>query len=165
MGLLSLFALAGCVNIPEGVEPVSDFNLDRYLGTWHEIARLENRFERGLIKVTATYSLNPDGSIQVLNKGYDPSSKAWKQAEGRAYPVGAPDIGRLKVSFFGPFYAGYNIIALDPEYQHALVCGNDRSYLWILARTPTLPEATMQRLLNKAHELGFDTKALIYPET
>jgi apolipoprotein D and lipocalin family protein len=156
-----LISLCGCAQIPEGVAPVKGFHVQRYLGTWYEIARLDHPFERGLINVTATYSLNTDGSIAVLNRGFDPNRNQWRQAKGRGYFVSTPDVARLKVSFFGPFYGGYNIIDLDDNYAYALVCGNNRSYLWILARTPQLPEAVTTRLIQKAKDLGFDTDALI----
>lgn len=158
-----LCGLCGCVQIPQGITAVQGFDVQRYLGTWYEIARLDHSFERGLINVNATYSLNADGSLKVLNRGYDPSRNQWKEAEGRAYFVSAPDLGRLKVSFFGPFYGGYNIIDLEEDaYAHALVCGNNRAYLWILARQPVLAEAVKESLVQKAKSLGFNTDALIY---
>lgn len=157
--------LCGCATgAPEGVEPVTGFELDRYLGKWHEIARLDHRFERGLSKVSAEYSMRADGGVRVLNRGYNGEKEEWKEAEGRAYFTGDASVGSLKVSFFGPFYGGYNIIELDREgYSWSLVCGPDRSYLWILARTPELESATLERLKARAAELGFDTEKLIYP--
>ena len=119
---------------PRGVTVVNNFDAKRYLGTWYEIARFDHRFERGLEKVTATYSLRDDGGLNVINKGYNPDREMWQQSEGKAYFTGAPTRAALKVSFFGPFYGGYNVIALDREYRHALVCGPDRDYLWILSR-------------------------------
>lgn len=164
---LALCCLAtGCssVGIPDGLQPVTGFDPDRYLGTWHEIARLDHSFERGLTKVTATYSLKSDGSIRVLNRGYDAGKARWKEAEGVARFLGERNVGSLKVSFFGPFYGGYHILALDREnYQYALVCGPSRSYLWILARETKLPESTLSELLRQAHDAGFSTNALIYP--
>jgi apolipoprotein D and lipocalin family protein len=161
--LMTLFCLAGCVGIPDGVVAVKGFDVNRYVGTWYEIARLDHSFERGLTNVSATYSLNADGSVKVINRGFDPARKAWKEAEGKAYFVESPDTGRLKVSFFGPFYGGYNIIGLDKEnYSYVLICGNDRSYLWILARKPVIDEAVRISLVEKAKGLGFNTDALIY---
>ena len=160
---LLLLGICGCVKIPAGVSAVKGFDVQRYLGTWYEIARLDHSFERGLINVSATYTLNEDGSVRVINRGFDPKLKRWKEAEGRARFVAGSDLGRLKVSFFWPFYGGYNIIALDErDYSYALVCGNSRSYLWILARQPELPATTMGALTQKASALGFDTNALIY---
>jgi apolipoprotein D and lipocalin family protein len=169
LGLLAAAVCAafcsGCsVGAPEGAVPVTGFELERYLGVWHEVARLDHRFERGLTQVTAEYSLRPDGGVKVLNRGFKAAKSEWKEAEGRAYFTGDKGTGQLKVSFFGPFYGGYNIIDLDKDgYRYALVCGPSRSYLWILAREPELPEADLKRLLDKAASLGFDTGALVYP--
>lgn len=153
----------GCTGIPENVSPVTGFDVNRYLGTWYEIARLDHSFERGLEQVTAKYSLREDGGIRVVNQGFNTAKKRWKQAEGRAYFTGTSDIGRLKVSFFGPFFGGYNIIDLDKEhYQYALVCGPDKSYLWILARQPVIDKLTLEHIVAKASRLGFDTNQLIF---
>lgn len=158
-----LMLLASCTGMPDGVVPVRNFELDRYLGTWYEIARLDHRFERGLESVSAHYELREDGGVAVLNKGYDTNKQVWDQAEGKAYFVGDTDVGQLKVSFFGPFYGGYNIVELDLDnYQYSLVCGPNRSYLWILSRTPELDSKTLDRLVSKATELGFATDELIY---
>jgi len=159
--------LGGCSNtdLPKGLEPVENFELERYLGKWHEIARLDHSFERGLERVTAEYEKREDGGIRVINRGYDPDKERWEEAEGKAYFMEEASRGRLKVSFFGPFYGGYNIIALDENYQWAMVAGPDRSYLWILARQPGLGRETLTRLVDKAEALGFDTDALIYPQT
>jgi len=160
---LLLVGMCGCAHIPDGVVAVKNFDAQRYLGTWYEIARLDHSFERGLVNVSATYSLRKDGGLRVMNRGFDPKLNRWKEAEGRAYFVAGRDQGRLKVSFFGPFYGGYNIIALDErDYAHALICGNSRSYLWILARQPQLSAAALADLTARARALGFDTNALIY---
>jgi apolipoprotein D and lipocalin family protein len=157
--------LVGCAGIPKGVEPVTDFDLERYLGTWYEIARLDHRFERGLTDISATYRLRDDGGIDVVNRGYSVQSAEWKEATGKAYFVGDPHIGRLKVSFFGPFYGGYNIVALDHDnYEYAMIAGPNRSYLWILARKPHLPSKTIDRLTAKAEQLGFPVEDLIFVE-
>lgn len=154
--------LSGCVGIPDGVMPVGGFDVNRYLGKWYEIARLDHSFERGLEQVTAEYSLSEDGDIRVINRGYNTAKQAWQEAEGRAKFVGSADEGRLKVSFFGPFYGGYNIVALDKDYQHVMIVGNDRDYLWILSRTPQMEPSVLQGLVAKAKALGFDTGSLIY---
>lgn len=160
---LVLLGLCGCAHIPDGLSAVKGFDAQRYMGTWYEIARLDHSFERGLINVSATYSLREDGGLRVLNRGFDPKGNRWKEAEGRAYFVSGPDQGRLRVSFFRPFYGGYNILRLDERnYGYALICGNNRSYLWILARQPNLPEPVMASLTQEAKNLGFDTQALIY---
>tara|TARA_R110001583_G_scaffold132142_2_gene284119 strand:- start:86068 stop:86685 length:618 start_codon:yes stop_codon:yes gene_type:complete len=163
--LLSVAALGACTSVPDGVTPVSPFELDRYLGRWYEIARLDHSFERGLSDVTADYRLQADGSVEVVNRGYDGKKAEWREAVGRAVFLGERDVGSLKVSFFGPFYGGYHIADLDqPGYRWALVTGPDRDYLWILARTPELPAEVRERLVSKASALGFDTSKLIWVE-
>lgn len=148
---------------PKGIKPISGFELDRYLGKWYEIARLDHSFERGLNRVTADYSLRDDGGLKVINRGYNPDKNEWKEATGKAYFVETPDIGQLKVSFFGPFYGGYNILALDKaSYQYALVAGPNRSYLWILARSPNLDALLVEQLVRKAQLMGFPVDDLIY---
>ena len=159
---LLLALLGGCTGVPDGLTPVDNFDANRYLGTWYEIARLDHRFERGLEQVSAHYSLNPDGSIKVINRGYDPEQRQWQQAEGTAKFVDSPTVGQLKVSFFGPFYGGYNVLQLAPDYRYALVCGPDRDYLWILARTASLPEQDLKFLVAEAKRMGFATEQLIY---
>ena len=154
---------SGCSGTPEGVDPVTGFELERYLGRWYEIARLDHRFERGLSDVTATYSLRDDGGVHVVNRGYNIESGEWDEAVGKAYFAGAPNVGHLKVSFFGPFYGGYNVIELDKTgYQYSLVAGPDRSYLWILSRTPEMSPDALQDLIRKAEGLGFATSELIF---
>jgi apolipoprotein D and lipocalin family protein len=154
---------AACTGIPEGIEPVGEFEADRYLGRWYEIARLDHSFERGLTRVTADYERQDDGGISVVNRGYDRARGEWREARGRAYFLGDPAVASLKVSFFGPFYGGYHVIALDrKEYRWALISGPSRSFLWVLARTPTLPDATLEALVSRAAELAFPTEDLIF---
>lgn len=160
--MLFVALLAGCAQIPDGVQAVEGFDTQRYLGKWYEIARLDHRFERGLTNVTAVYTAREDGSIGVLNRGFDPEKGEWQQAEGRAKLAGAPGTAMLKVSFFGPFYGGYNVVDLDPDYQLSLVSGPNRSYLWILARRPDPPRDAVDRIVKRAAELGFDTSELIF---
>jgi apolipoprotein D and lipocalin family protein len=153
----------GCTGVPDGVSVVTDFDIERYLGTWYEIARLDHSFERGLSQVTATYSLREDGGVHVVNRGRSDDTGEWDEAIGKAYFVGARDIGQLKVSFFGPFYGGYNVIDLDKiDYQYSLVAGPNRDYLWILARTPQLESSTVETLIDRARALGFATDELIF---
>jgi apolipoprotein D and lipocalin family protein len=144
------------------MQPVTGFAPERYLGTWYEIARLDHSFERGLTRVTANYAARPDGGIDVLNRGFDAESGEWQEARGRARFVGPRDVASLEVSFFGPFYGGYNVVDLDPGYTIALVVGPTRSYLWILARSPAPPRAEVDRLVARAQQLGFDTSELIF---
>lgn len=163
-GVAISLALVACSSPtpPKGVTPISDFDASRYLGKWYEIARLENRFERGLEQVSATYGKRSDGGISVANRGFDPQKGEWKLSEGKAYFTGKPTTAALKVSFFGPFYGGYNVIALDDDYQYALVSGPNRDYLWILSRTPTLPPQVRQNYLIIARGLGFAVDDLVW---
>ncbi len=153
---------AGCTSAPKGVKPVTEFDAERYLGKWYEIARLDHSFERGLTDVTATYTLAPDGAIAVLNRGYLPSKKEWDSVEGRGVLLGSPDIGSLKVKVGAPFYGGYHVIALAPDYSHAMVAGPTRDYLWILARSPKLAPTVLEPLVAQAKAQGFETDKLIY---
>jgi len=162
--LLALL-LTGCVGIPKNVQPVDNFRLEKYLGQWYEIARLDHSFERGLSRVTANYSLRDDGGVRVLNRGYSAKEDTWKVAEGKAFFVQRTDQGYLKVSFFGPFYGSYIVFELDDTgYQYALVCGPNKAYLWMLARTPEIPQELKDALVAKAAALGFDTDKLVFPE-
>ncbi|APE30300.1 lipocalin [Halomonas aestuarii] len=156
--------LAGCAGLPDGTRAVTDFSLDRYLGQWYEIARLDHSFEEGLDCVTADYSRRDDGGVRVINRGVNLETQEANVAEGKAYPVGEADVGRLKVSFFGPFYAGYNVLALDDGYGWALVAGPNRDYLWVLSRTPRLAPATYRALVQRAEALDFPVEELIEVE-
>ncbi|WP_312241215.1 outer membrane lipoprotein Blc [Pantoea sp.] len=158
----TLLSVSCSITPPKNVDVVEGFEADRYLGQWYEIARLDHRFERGLDHVTATYSKRDDGGLKVVNRGYQPEKDRWKESTGKAYFTGAPQRAALKVSFFGPFYAGYNVIALDPDYRYALVCGPNRHYLWILSRTPQLDEGVKQKLTVQARQAGFPVESLIW---
>lgn len=164
--LLALpFILVACTGKPDGVVAVNDFKLERYLGTWYEIARLDHSFERGLNNITAEYSLRDDGGVKVINRGFSKEDSEWQQAEGKAYFVENPDTGYLKVSFFGPFYGSYVIFELDRKnYQYAFISGPNTSYLWLLARTPQLDKKIIEQFATQAQQLGFDTSKLIYVE-
>ena len=163
LSIVLALLVTGCVGIPENVKPVDNFRVEKYLGKWYEIARLDHSFEQGLTRVTAVYSLRDDGGIRVINRGYLAAENRWKEAEGKAYFVHESHQGHLKVSFFGPFYGSYIVIELDHEnYQYALVCGADTSYLWIMARDPEIKEEIKSMLVAKAKALGFDTNKLIY---
>ena len=165
LSALSAMFLLNCAGMPEGVKPVENFELEKYLGKWYEIARLDHSFERGLSRVTAEYSLRDDGGVRVLNRGYSEKNGRWKEAEGKAYFVDAHDLGHLKVSFFGPFYGSYIVFELDREnYRHALVSGPKKSFLWILAREPKIDEEVKRKLLARAAAAGFETEKLIFVE-
>ena len=164
-GVLVLLTLSGCARAPDGVTPVTEFELERYLGTWYEIARLDHRFERGLSRVTADYGMRTDSGVRVVNRGFDDASGEWQEATGKAYFVGKSDVGQLQVSFFGPFYGGYNIVALDKAgYRYSLVAGPSRKYLWILSRTPQMDQEALDRLVGIAADLDFATDELIFVE-
>jgi apolipoprotein D and lipocalin family protein len=153
---LALAALltTSCTQVPTGITPVSPFDINNYLGEWHEIARLDHSFERGLTKVTAQYSLREDGGVKVINRGYNAEDDRWEEAEGKAYFVADSNTGRLKVSFFGPFYGGYNIAKLEPDYSMALVIGPSLQYAWLLSRVPTPSAELCQRYFSNAESLG-----------
>lgn len=163
--IITLLLLNGCLGMPQSVTPVDGFELKKYLGKWYEIARLDHSFERGMVEVTAEYSLREDGGISVLNRGFSKTDDQWQEAEGKAYFVNSPGEGYLKVSFFGPFYGSYVIFDLDKEnYQYAFVSGPNLSYLWLLSRTPNVEPKVLERFITKSQELGFDTKELILVE-
>jgi apolipoprotein D and lipocalin family protein len=156
--------ITGCSTAPpEGLTSVTPFEVKRYLGKWYEIARLDHSFERGLTDVSATYTLKPDGSLEVINRGFNTKKDEWKSATGRALFTGSQNQGSLKVSFFGPFYGGYHVLALDQTgYQWALVAGPNRDYLWILARNKTLSPTIRDQLVSQAKKMGFATDKLIW---
>jgi apolipoprotein D and lipocalin family protein len=163
--LLLALAAAGCTGIPKGVAPVEGFDVQRYKGEWFEIMRLDHSFERGLSNVTATYALRDDGSVGVLNRGFDAKNCRWKEASGRAVFQGAPETASLSVTFFWPFAGGYHVLALDKaDYRWALVSGPTRGYLWILARQPDLAPEIRDRLVAQARGLGFPAEELILVE-
>ncbi|MBT6351690.1 MAG: lipocalin [Halieaceae bacterium] len=163
-GLAGMFCLVlmGCTGIPEGIEPVTDFDQERYLGTWYEIARLDHSFERGLSEVTATYRANPDGSIAVLNRGFDQEEARWREAEGVARFVDSSTVAHLKVSFFGPFYGSYIVFELGENYEHAFVSGFNREYLWLLSRSPQVSDTLRNEFLETITKLGFAPDDLVW---
>lgn len=162
--LILLFTMYQGSSIPKGAVAVKPFDRNKYLGKWYEIARMDFRFERNLNNVTAEYSLRENGAIKVRNRGFDYVKNIWKEAVGKAKPAGNPDEAKLKVSFFGPFYSGYNVIALDKDYKYALVAGKDLSYLWILSRETTIPDDIKQQFLKVAQDIGYNTSDLIWTQ-
>ncbi len=162
--VIAIAVLNSCKTIPKGAEAVKPFDIKKYAGQWYEIVRLDFRFERNLNNTTANYSFNPDGSIKVLNRGYNYKTNKWKESEGKAKFVGDTTEAKLKVSFFGPFYAGYNVLAIDAGYQYALVAGKNQKYLWLLSREKTMPENIQQNYLKLAEGLGFKTSELVWVE-
>ena len=162
--IFSTLFLSACMGMPEKVQPVDNFELQRFLGTWYEIARLDHSFERGLSQVTAQYTLQNDGVVEVKNRGFKADQDKWKEAVGKAKLAGDADEGYLKVSFFGPFYSSYVIFELGENYDYAFVSGFNNDYLWLLARTPVIDETLKQRFINEAQKKGFDTQQLIFVE-
>lgn len=158
----TMVIIAACSSIPRNAQPVKKFDLNRYLGVWYEIARLDSRFEKDLNNVSAQYRLATDSNVVVLNSGYNTIKKEWVKADGLAKFRGNQSEAALKVSFFGPFYSGYNVVALDTNYRYALVAGKDLNYLWILSREKTIPKDVKANYLEIAREIGYDTSKLIW---
>jgi len=148
--------------IPDKAVAVTNFDKAKYLGKWYEIARLDYKWEKDLNNVTAEYSLNEDGTIKVDNKGYNVKKDKWEESIGKAKFVKKDNVGMLKVSFFGPFYSGYNVVAIDPDYKYALVAGESLKYMWILSRETSIPENIKLDYLRKAQEIGYDTSELVW---
>lgn len=157
-----VLSLYSCRSIPKKATAVQPFYKDKYLGKWYEIARIDFKFERNMNNTTAQYSLKDDGRIKVVNRGYNVKKKKWKEAVGTAKFVGDENIGMLKVSFFGPFYSGYNVLAIDKDYKYALVAGKNTDYLWILSREKTIPGTIKTQYLEVATKAGYDTKDLLW---
>lgn len=163
--LVFITSLAGCTGLPNNVTPVEGFAVERYQGKWYEIARLDHSFESGLSNVTAEYSLNDDGSVSVLNKGFNNEEQQWSEAQGTAKFAGSKEVGHLEVSFFGPFYSSYVVFKMDQQdYQYAYVSGYNTDYLWLLSRTPNVSSERKNDFINAAKQRGFDTEALIWVE-
>lgn len=155
-------ALSSCFTaVPKGVRPVENFQVQKYLGRWYEIARFDFYFEKNINDATANYYQNPDGSIKVVNKGFNEKKNKWVQAIGEARPMGDDNLANLKVSFFKPIWASYIVIDLV-DYRYALVAGRNKNYLWILSREKNIPDDIKQRFIAKASGLGFDTSKLIW---
>jgi apolipoprotein D and lipocalin family protein len=157
-----ILLLTSCTSIPKNAKPVENFDVNRYLGSWYEVARFDFKFEKDLDNTSAQYKLDDKGNVVVLNSGYNFVKNEWTKADGLAKFRGDKNVGALKVSFFGPFYSGYNVVALDENYQHALVAGKNLDYLWILSRTKTIPEDVKTKYLKIAKEIGYDTSKLIW---
>ncbi len=159
-GILCQFIM-GCTGLPDGIEPVETLDLEDYQGVWFEVARLNHSFEEGLSNVTATYRIQQDGSVRVINRGYSDSEGKWEEAIGRAVSIGEDETGHLKVSFFGPFYASYVVFYLSSDRQEAYITGFNRDYLWFLSRTPDVSDQQISRFKAYAREQGFNLEDLI----
>lgn len=151
--------LAGCVSGPKvDNAPIAVLDLNRYLGEWYEIARFDHSFERGIEQAMAVYTLNDDGTLNVVNSGMKNGKP--KKAIGKGKRTDEPAL--LRVSFFGPFYADYRVMMIDADYTYALVGSGGADYLWILSRTPTLADDAKSALLVEARRRGYDTSKLIW---
>ena len=155
-------AMTGCTGRPDGVEPVKNFDINGYQGVWYEIMRLDHSFERGLSNVTATYELRDDGTVSVLNRGFNSEECEWSEAEGVAEFQGDQTVASLSVTFFWPFAGGYHVFELDQEnYTYAAVSGPSKEYLWLLARQPKITTEIRNQLVRKAAQIGFPVENLI----
>jgi apolipoprotein D and lipocalin family protein len=168
VGVLALVGVGVFLNscsrqtIPEKAKAVQNFEKEKYLGKWYEIARLDFKFEKGLNNTSAEYSLKDNGTIKVDNKGYDVKNDKWKQSIGKAKFVGDENVAMLKVSLFAPFYGGYNVVAIDKEYKYALVAGRSLNYFWILSREKSIPLEVTLDYLKIAEDIGYKTADLIW---
>lgn len=143
------------------LDPVHPFDPEKFMGKWYEWARLDNCFERNLNNTSAHYALNPNGTIRVVNKGYNHVTHEHRKATGTAKFTGPKDIGALEVSFFGPFYSDLTVLAVDKQYKHALLAGRNLDYLWILSRDTSFPDKLLDHFLEIAVEAGYDVDKLI----
>lgn len=157
--LLSVVFLFSCGS-KEELSTVSEVDLEKYAGTWYEISKLPNTFEKGLECVSATYSIKENGKINVLNQGYKTKNGTWKDISGTASVPDPAYPGRLKVTFFWPFSGDYYIIALADDYSYALVGDPSRKYLWILSKNKEMDEDVYSSLVAIAKEKGFNIDQL-----
>ncbi|MGQ7947552.1 lipocalin family protein [Flavobacterium sp. WC2509] len=162
--IITLLGFSSCSFKPENAAAITPFYKEKYLGKWYEIARLDFKYEKDLNNTTAEYSINEDGTIKVFNRGYNVKKNEWEQSTGKAKFVGNENVAELKVSFFGPFYSGYNVIAIDSDYKYALVAGESLKYLWILSRDKTIPNDIKENYLKIAEKIGYQTSDLIWAE-
>lgn len=162
--LLSPFIFQACksVKVPEGIKVVENFDVKSYAGKWYEIARFDFKHEKDMNQVTAEYSLNEDGSIKVVNRGFDTVKSEWKESVGKAKFIGDESKAALKVSFFGPFYSGYNVVAMDPAYENVLVFGESKDYIWMLSRNKTMPKSIKDKFSKIAQDAGYDLSRLVW---
>lgn len=160
--LLSAFILASCGSSSKHTSGVNDFEVEKYMGTWYEIARMDFKFEKDLNNVSAQYNLDDKGNVIVTNSGYHTVKEQWEKAVGKAKFRGNNNIGELKVSFFGPFYSDYNVSAIDEDYRYALVTGKNQDYIWILSRSKSIPDDIKGDYLEKAKTMGYNTDLLIW---
>ena len=165
LALASVLGNSGCNGSVEFVTSVPDFQPEKYMGVWYEIARMPHFFERGMDYVSAEYSLNPDGTIRVVNRGMRGKEKRLITGKAKLkFPEKQPFPGDLRVSFFGPFYSDYRIIELPPDYSYAVVTGSNRNYLWILARKPVMDQALLSAILKRLRNWNFAVGKMEFPK-
>ncbi|MDD2622505.1 MAG: lipocalin family protein [Bacteroidales bacterium] len=165
MGLLfTVGSIYSCSNVPKGVVVVRFFEIEKFLGTWYEIAQLEAKYEKKSSNISVNYSLNEDGTIRVMSQGYNVENKEWMKKEGKATFYINKNIAMLEISYGGLFHTPYNVIALDEAYTYALVIGKNTHYLWLLSRKKTIPEEVKQVYLKMAKDLGCKTSDLVWVE-
>ena len=163
--LAAALGIAGCAGSNEQLAAVTEFQPGKYMGVWYEVARLPHYFERGMDYVEAEYTLNPDGTIRVENRGVRGNEK--RKIIGKAklkFPKKQPLTGELRVSFFGPFYSDYRILELPPDYSYAVVTGSSRDYLWILSRKPVMDRKQLDAILQRLRQWDFAVGKLEFPK-
>ena len=161
--MLLIILLTACDSgnrVDLGEREAKEFNVERYLGQWQEVARIDNSFERGLTRVTARYFRDTEGRVRVVNRGWNKEGNKWKEARGWIKSTDEP--GRLRVSFFRPFYSDYIVLHVDRDYQYALVGGSRSNYLWILSRSGEIPEELRKEYIDKAEKMGYEVEKLIF---
>jgi apolipoprotein D and lipocalin family protein len=164
LSALSGFLLLGCSTIPAGLQPVTSFEVERYMGRWYEIKRLDHPFELNLTNVSADYRLLPNGFIEMVSRGFQVRENRWLTAKSTASFIGSKEVASLKLSFGGSADDDYNVLFVDPAYRYAIVTCDDRDGLWILSREPVLDKSILDSLVAKAKVWEFPVENMIYVE-
>ena len=157
--ILGLFSCGSNEPLPT----VDSVSLEEYSGLWYEIARLPNSFQSNCTCTTAEYTIR-DGYVEVFNRCWDSQKEEFNEIKGKAFPVEGSENASLKVQFFWPFKGDYNIIALDDDYQYALVGPKSRKYLWVLSRNPVLAQNIFDQIVAQAKTLGYPVDQLLFTE-
>jgi apolipoprotein D and lipocalin family protein len=161
LSVLAFGTFAAVLAATKPLEVVPQVDVQRYLGTWYEIATIPQRFQKGCVGVTAHYSPRADGDIDVVNVCRKNSLDGKERSvRGKAWVVDKTTNAKLRVRFFWPFSGAYWIIELDKDYQWAVVGHPDRTYYWILSRTPQMDPAVYSELIRRAAEKGYDTSRI-----
>ncbi len=162
LGIILLTTVSALLPKKETIVVLPAFDAEKFVGKWYEIARMDYKWEKNLNNVSAIYTLEGKGLIKVWNKGYNTVKNKWERTQGLAKPASINQNGALKVSFLGPFYSPYNIVAIDRDYKYALVVGEDQKYMWILSREKTVPKSVQNDYLKQALGLGFNIGNLVW---